>query len=131
MTNANKRPRTYNTKGLAMEIYNWCKANDLWSDNTIYFKGKAWTNLEKWGGVKGKYIAEDLYEYDDKNPRDYFEYGNEPNILAMSFEGPLNYVLNAYVDGWVELEQEFAALFNRHGLYYEMGYAWSLSAYEN
>lgn len=122
--------KTYNTEKLAKEIYNWCKANNLWGDNIIYFKGKAWSNSEEWGGVKGKYIVEDLYEYDDKNPRDYFEYVNEPNILSMSFEGSLNHVLNAYVNGWVNLEEEFSALFKRHGLYYEMGYAWSLTAYE-
>ena len=115
---------------LASNIYRWCKEKELWGDNIIYFNGKAWTNLEEWAGVKGKYIAPDLYEYEDKDPRDYFEYVREPNILSMSFEGPLNHVLNAYVPGWVKLEEEFAALFEKYGLYYEMGHAWNLSAYE-
>ena len=124
---ANKK---YNAKALARDIYKWCKKHDLWGDNTIYFNGKAWTNDDTWGIDKGKHIAEDLYEYDNKEPRNYFEYCNEPNILSMSFEGPLNHVLNAYTDYWVELEEEFSALFKKYGLYYEMGHSWNLSAYE-
>jgi hypothetical protein len=48
----------------------------------------------------------------------------------MSFEGPLYAVLNASVNGWVKLEDQFQKIFKKHGYYYELGYAWSLSAYE-
>lgn len=116
-------------KLLAIDIYEWCKKHDLWGDNTIYFDGKAWSNSREWAGVKGKEIAEDLYEYDDKNPKNYFEYGN-PDTLSMSFEGSLNYVLNGYTERAWKLEEEFNKLFKKYGLYYEMGYSWSLSAYE-
>lgn len=116
-------------EALARDIYAWCKKNDLWGDNIIYFNGKAWSSSAEWSGVKGKKIDEDLYEYENKNPRDYFEYGN-PDTLSMSFEGPLNHVLNGYVRGWVKLEYQFSKLFNKYGYYYELGYAWSLSAYE-
>ena len=114
---------------LAREIYDWCKAKDLWGDNIIYFNGKAWSAHDIWTGEKGKQIAEDLYEYENKNPLDYFEYAN-PKTLSMSFEGPLNHVLNGYVPNWSELESEFLALFEKHDLYYEMGYHWSLAAYK-
>ena len=117
-------------EALAKDIYNWCQKKGLWGDNIIYFNGKAWSSSKKWSGVQGKPIGDDLYEYEDKNPRDYFEYVNDPNILSMSFEGPLNHVLNAYVRGWVKLENEFMKLFEKYGLYYEMGNAWNLSAYE-
>jgi hypothetical protein len=70
-----------------------------------------------------------LYEYDDKNPCDYFEYGN-PNTLSMSFEGSLNYILNGYTRGWVKLEEQFSKLFEEYGLYYELGHVWNLAAYE-
>ena len=116
-------------KLLAIDIYEWCVKHDLWGDNIIYFDGKAWSNNETWGGVKGKKITDGLYEYEDKNPKDYFEYAN-PETLSMSFEGGLNHVLNGYTRGWVKLEEQFGKLFEKHGLYYEMGYAWSLSAYE-
>ena len=114
---------------LAKDIYDWCIAKELWGDNIIYFNGKAWSSSSTWSGVKGKMIGEDLYEYEDKNPLDYFEYAN-PDTLSMSFEGSLNYVLNGYSYGWVKLEAEFLKLFEKYGYYYEMGYSWSLSAYE-
>ena len=116
-------------KQLAIDIYEWCKKHDLWGDNTIYFDGIAWSNIETWSGVKGRKIADDLYEYEDKNPLDYFKYANL-KTLSMSFEGSLNYVLNGYVPRWAKLEEQFSNLFKKYNLYYEMGYAWSLSAYE-
>lgn len=118
-----------NMELLARDIYNWCVKNDLWGDNIIYFNGKAWSSSSEWGMVSGKKIDEELYEYENKNPLDYFEYAN-PNTLSMSFEGSLNHVLNGYVYGWVKLEAEFSKLFEKYGFYYEMGYAWSLSAYK-
>lgn len=114
---------------LAREIYDWCKSKDLWGDNIIYFNGKAWCPYETWHSEKGKQIAEDLYEYEDRNPLDYFEYAN-PDTLSMSFEGGLNHVLNGYIPGWTKLEEEFGKLFNKYGLYYELGNAWNLSAYK-
>ena len=116
-------------KSLAIDIYKWCVEHNLWGDNVIYFDGKAWASFREWNGENGKKIDEDLYEYENKNPKDYFEYGN-PDTLSMSFEGPLNHVLNGYVRGWVKLESEFSKLFEKYGYYFEMGYSWSLSAYE-
>lgn len=116
-------------KTLAEDIYDWCKQKDLWGDNCIYFDGKAWASWGDWHGVKGKKLAEDLYEYEDMNPKDYFRWVNQ-DTLSMSFEGALNHVLNAYVKGWVKLEEEFRKLFDKHGCYYEMGDAWNLTVYE-
>jgi hypothetical protein len=115
---------------LAKDIYKWCKKKGLWGDNIIYFDGKAWSFSETWCTEHGKKIDEDLYEYAERNPRDYFEYAN-PKTLSMSFEGSLNHVLNAYVPGWVKLEAEFSKIFAKHNCYYEMGHAWNLSVYEN
>lgn len=114
---------------LAQDIYDWCIKNDLWGDNCIYFNGKAWASWDEWSGEKGKKIGDMLYEYEDKNPKDYFEYAN-PDTLSMSFEGALNHVLNGYVHGWTKLEEEFSNLFQKYNVYYEMGHAWNLSAYE-
>lgn len=124
-----KNPWPEKAKALARDIYDWCKVNDVWGDNTIYFNKKAWSNSSTWGIENGKCIDDELYEYPCKNPKDYFEYVREPNILSMSFEGDLYYVLNGYISNW-ELEEEFLALFEKYGLYYEMGHAWNLSAYE-
>ena len=117
-------------ESLSRDIYKWCKKKHLWGDNCIYFDGKAWAAWDEWHGVKGKQIDEDLYEYEDKNPKDYFEFAN-PNTLSMSFEGALYNVLNANVKGCVKLETEFIKLFEKYGVFYELGYAWSLSVYES
>ena len=116
-------------KLLAIDIYEFCRKHDLWDDNVIYFDGKAWTNSEVWYGEEGKNLAEELYEYENRNPKDYFEYANK-NTLSMSFEGGLNHMLNGHMIGWIKLEEQFSKLFTKYNLYYEMGYAWSLSAYE-
>lgn len=115
-------------KLLAIDIYEWCKKHNLWGDSTIYFDGKAWSSSETWGGVKGKKITDDLYEYQDKNPRDYFEGGS--SLLSMSFEGSLNHVLNACVSGWVKLSDQFYKLFDKYGLIFEMYNSWNGNAYE-
>lgn len=126
-----RRPRKLSKyESLAKDIYKWCKKKRLWGDNIIYFDGKAWSSSHEWNGEKGKKVAEDLYEYAERDPREYFGFAN-PDTLSMSFEGGLYNVLNGYVRGWSELEVEFEGIFARHGCYYELGHAWNLSAYEN
>lgn len=116
-------------ESLARDIYHWCKKNNLWGDNTIYFNGKAWSSGMTWGDECGKQIDEDLYEYDNKNPKDYFEYAH-PATLSMSFEGRLYSVLNGYTRGCVKLEDELRQLFEKYGYYFEYGHSWNLSAYK-
>lgn len=116
-------------QALAKEIYDWCIKEYCWSACTIYFNGKAWSDSPEWGGVKGKKIGDELYEYEDKNPKDYFEYAN-PDTLSMAFEGPLYDILNGYYHGWSKREEKFCKIFKKYGMYYEFGYSWSLSAYE-
>lgn len=118
--------KTICMENLAKEIYEWCKTKELWGDNIIYFNNKAWANLNEWGGIRGKKINEDLYEYTNKNPLDYFEYAN-PDTLSMSFEGSLYEVLN--YGNWKTVE-EFEKLFVKYGYYYELGNAWNLAATE-
>ena len=116
-------------KELAIEIYNWCKKNELWGDNCMYFDGVAWASWKTWYGVQGKEIDDNLYEYENKNPVNCFEYAN-PDTFSMSFEGALNHVLNAYVPGWIKLEEELNQIFYKYDYYFEMGHSWNLSAYE-
>ena len=116
-------------ESLAIDIYQWCKKHNLWGDNIIYFDRKAWANFDWWSGELGKKINENLYEYEHKNPKDYFEYAN-PKTLSMSFEGPLYHVINGYTSGCSKRISELEKLFNKYGYYYEQGHAWNLSAYE-
>ncbi len=112
---------------LATEIFNWLVDHELWVDVCIYFNGKRWRT---WDGGNNFCYNERKYFEDIADPKDYFEYVNEPNILSMSFEGPLYEVLNGYISGWARLEEQFRKIFEKYGLYYELGHAWNLSAYE-
>ena len=114
---------------LAIDIYRWCKRKELWGDNCIYFDNIAWASWPEWKGEIGKEIDEDLYQYENKNPKDYFQFAN-PDTLSMSYEGRLYHVLNGNVRGWVKLESEFLKLFETHGYYAKYGNAWNLAAYE-
>ena len=111
---------------LATDIFNWLVDHELWQDVYIYFNGICW-------GTSNKDLTE--FCYDERryfsfpdDPKKYFEYVRNPNILSMSFEGPLYHVLNAYVPGWEKLEAEFLAIFEKYGLYFELGNAWNLTA---
>jgi len=116
---------------LAKEIYDFCVKNELWDDNCIYFNGKAWSSCSKWNGEEGKKIGERLYEYENKDPKTYFQWVAEPNILSMSFEGGLNYLLNEYLMCGRKLLKEFTNIFNKYGLYYELGDSWNFTVAEN
>ena len=116
------------TEQLATDIFNWLVDHELWTDVCIYFNGKCWSTSDKIN-TEFCYNERRYFEY-KAEPKDYFEYVREPNILSMSFEGSLYDVLNGYVSGWAKLEDEFRKIFQKYGLYYELGYQWSLSAYE-
>lgn len=113
---------------LATEIFNWLVDHEMWVDVHIYFNGKCWS-------TNNEYLTEFCYnerryfEY-ESNPETYFDYVRKHNILSMSFEGDLYDILNAYCHGWVMLEAEFQAIFEKYGLYYELGNAWNLSVFE-
>lgn len=122
-----KNAKGWNSKkleSLAMEIYHWMVKHELWVDTCIYYDGKRLST--KGTDENGKTI----YRYngeaflDEADPRDYFEYVAEEHILSMSFEGPLYDILNY---GFGELEEEFQAIFHRHGVYFELGNSWNLT----
>ncbi len=113
---------------LAKEIFEWLVEHEMWVDVAIYFNGKRWSTHNK--ETNEFCYNEHKYYEDVAEPRDYFEYVNEPNILSMSFEGPLYHVLNAYIPGWVKLEDEFNKIFEKYNLYIELGNAWNLTCYE-
>lgn len=112
----------------AEELRGWLIDNELWMDCCIYFNGKAFSTDD----MSGHYSyndRNDLIVIDDIDPHDYFDYVGD--ILSMSFEGPLYEVLNGYTGRLgADACEEFTGIFYRHGLYYEFGDSWNLSAYE-
>lgn len=95
----------------ANDIVKFLEANDMIYGTCIYYNGKRINDGELEDG-----------EFD---PHDYFEYAAYNHILSMSFEGRLYSALN--FDGVVA--EKFRKLFEKYGVYYEHGYAWSLTAY--
>lgn len=111
---------------LATDIFNWLVDKGLWEDVSIYFNGICWSTSNK-DLTDFCYYQRRYFSYPD-DPKKYFEYVRTPNILSMSFEGPLYRVLNAYTSGWEKLEAELLAIFEKYGLYFELGDAWNLTA---
>ena len=110
-------------EALANDIYTWCLEHDCWQDVYIYYNGK------RMGTSGHDKNGNEVYCYGGKPyietgyvPRDYLKYVREPNILSMSFEGPLYEILDNDMEALDEL-------FKKYGLYYEFGDAWNLSAY--
>jgi len=98
-------------------------------DCRIYALGHAWEfrNSEPALNIEKKFI-----DIGEKNPRDFFDYvpeKDEDHILSMSFEGGLYEVLNGYLESAKEYS-EFNAIFEKHGVWYELGNAWNLTCYQ-
>ena len=101
---------------------------DVLGDCTIYANGKRW--------IYGYKVSDDAYELvltekveDNIDVKEYLEYCNSDTI-SITFDGSGLYgILNYDIDdrGFIE---RFNALLKEYGLYYEQGFAWSLSLYE-
>lgn len=116
---------------LVMDLIKWLVKHDYFMDIYIYCNNKRWmSNNYKKDAIE--IINEDIspepfYLQENIKAKDYIEYANE-NLITMSFEGPLYHEIN-YGDG--KTYKELQDFFEKRGLYFELGYAWSLSTYEN
>ena len=116
---------------IAKKIVDFLKEHECWQDIIIYFNNKAWSTFKNWKKEQGKEVMKEVYEYQDKNPRDFFEYVNSEHRLSMSFEGPFYYIMNGYMGQHsYKIQDEFQNLFDEFGLYCELGDAWNLSLYK-
>ena len=113
-----------NIEELANEIIAFLNEQSLSSAVSIYFNGKAMRSRGEWDD-DDNYIPYWVTE-ENANPHDYFEYAAYDHILSMSFEGALYDLLN--YRGGVK-EEKFRAIFEKYGLYYELGNSWNLSVY--
>lgn len=103
---------------IASAIEEWMKGHDILTDSRIYFNGLAWS----YNSRGEKTIIEDC------DPQNYFEYVNE-GTLSMSFEGGLCDILNMYSAAAEMYREEFTALLEEYGYYYQLGNHWNLSLY--
>lgn len=98
---------------LAKEIGKKLAKDDLTMDVLIYVDGKRY-KIDEQGNL--------VYDI-DAEPKDYFNWTRKPNILSMSFEGGLYSEINENNIDYLR------PLFEKYGLYYELGNAWNLSAF--
>jgi len=120
-----KRLTEKQVEELAKEIRKFLLDRHLWVDVKIYFNGKSFDTHDK---VSGKF-----YYNDDKNlvvnkndkPEDYFEYVNPDHILSMSFEGDLYDLINYNM--FPKTLEDFDKIFEKYGVYYEIGNSWNLT----
>lgn len=113
-----------NIENLANEIITFLVREELASDVSIYFNGKV---MRSNGGYNDDgYYTLGWETTENVNPHDYFDYCAYDHILSMSFEGPLYDLLN-YSFG--RKEETFRKIFEKYGLYFELGNSWNLSVY--
>ena len=107
----------------AMDVFSYLMKHNLDSGVCIYFNDKRIRNEYDWRNIDAspKFIIEE-----DMNPHHYFEYANYDHILSMSFEGPLYDLMN--YSGGKKLDG-LHKIFEKYGVYWELGNAWNLSAY--
>ncbi len=112
-------------EALAKEIRQFLLDHDLWVDVTIYFNGKAFSTSDGLGHYYYNY-PEHLVVLEDEDPHDYFEYVGD--ILSMSFEGAFYEIINHYRAAISNrIMEEFDAVLEKCGLYYELGDPWNLT----
>ena len=107
---------------LANEIIAFLEAYDIADAVSIYYNGDVVRS-------KTEYKNNGEYSYawiktENIDPHKYFEYAAYDHILSMSFEGGLYDVLN--YSGGSKMDK-FMKIFEKYGLYYELGNAWNLS----
>lgn len=106
----------------ANEIMEYLIKHELDMDVCIYYNNKRMRRKYDWQDMDA---APKLVIEEDVSPFDYFEYANYDHILSMSFEGSLYESLN--YTGYAE--DGLRKLFEKYGLYWELGNAWNLSAF--
>lgn len=106
-------------RALFNDIVAWFKQKDVeWegdfsTDTLIYFEGKQYK-------ATGEYIQ-------DYKPSMVTQYSDDEG-LTMTFEGPLYEVING--GEMRAILDQFNALFEKHGVYYELGNSWNLTVFK-
>lgn len=112
-----------NIETMAKEIMAFLEENGARDAVSIYYNNKVVRSKMQYD-VMGEYYI--WKEEEDVDPHDYFEYAAYDHILSMSFEGTLYDDMNY---GAGRLTDKLRAIFEKYGVYFELGNAWNLSAY--
>lgn len=113
---------------LMEDIIKYLQKHEMFEMITIYVNGHKYTDDKRENAIE---CSTKYGPYYDNGPCDVttiLEYNN-PDILTMSFEGPLYHAYNGY-SGHTSAEEDIQKICNKYNLYPEQGYAWSLAVYE-
>lgn len=117
----------------AKEIRRFLLDNGLWMGTYIYFNGKCYGTSYTHESGKERLMYNDKehllgFEEDPSRLGKYYS----KDGITMIFKCDLYDVINYYWESreLAELKKKFDAIFEKYGLYYEQGYAWSLSTAE-
>lgn len=113
---------------LLKDLINLLQKENCFQDTCIYIDDKRYFS-EKCSWHTNQHFDDELnlWYQDNIDVKDYIEYSN-PDTLTVTFEGPLYHALN-YDNG--NMETKLNHLFKKYGLYFEYGYAWSFTLYDN
>lgn len=115
-------------ENLAVEIRGFLIEEEMWADVNIYFNGRCFTTRDS-NGVYHYNDSDCLIVLEDEDPEEYFDYIASDHILSMSFEGELYEIINYPNQETQPLLERFNYIFEKNGLYYELGDAWNLTCY--
>lgn len=111
-------------EALANDIKDFLIENQLTQDVRIYFNNKCYD----WNG--DSYEDNKFKVIEGIQGSTFFEYANDETV-SMSFEGVLYEVLNyAFTSKHLRQLEEFEQVFEKHGVYFELGHSWNLSVFE-
>lgn len=114
-------------ENIAARMITFFNKNGYWCDSCIFVNGKRYSAY-KHDGDKEVVLVDGAvyYEADDIDVRDVLgEYCN-PDTISLVFEGPLYHKIYEDYDFVLKLTEKFIA---SYGLYFELGYQWSMTAY--
>lgn len=118
-----------NMHALTMDIIKLLKREDVFSDINIYVNNKHYASNPYGAEHFIKHEIDGICYYENRDPVDVtkqIEYNN-PKTITITFEGPLYHHIN-YGNGTIC--KKLNKLAEPYGLYYELGYAWSMTFYE-
>lgn len=114
---------------LAEEIKQFLKDHYIANAVSIYYNGAVYRSDAVWKFDEDPDKDDEYVVVWNKTegvyPNQYFGYVNPKHILSMSFEGGLYNLLN----NGSKLEDSFYDIFEKYGLYFELGHSWNLTAY--
>lgn len=114
----------------AKEIIDFVIKENLWGDVRVYANGKVWSNCDSDNHYHYDQSWDSVFPNGEADPHNYVEYASD--FLTMTFESDLYDVLNFYrgYKAFDRVHDGIDNILHKYGKYFELGYRWSLGAYD-